>query len=147
MLHYFANQGDVQMSVTMILALGDKLNKGSVEETTLEQWFLSYIELLQQFQLCSTAALVIKVCPLESVNGLNLESTMIPSNCNKCRKPLGKAGWFCDRCLLLTNSCSFWYVLLPFLPLSSISHPSATRLSKGFTSGARVVVTAVTWRT
>eukprot|EP00118_Oscarella_pearsei_P014576 m.125667 g.125667 ORF g.125667 m.125667 type:complete len:106 (+) comp37877_c0_seq54:2215-2532(+) len=43
MLHYFANQGDVQMSVTMILALGDKLNKGSVEETTLEQWFLSYI--------------------------------------------------------------------------------------------------------
>ena len=78
------------MSVSIILALGNKLETGAVDELILEQWFLSYVgiylplafsfpslyvlELLQRFQMCSKAALVIKLCRLQSVNNLNLVS-------------------------------------------------------------------------
>ncbi|XP_062515245.1 GATOR2 complex protein WDR24-like isoform X2 [Corticium candelabrum] len=106
MLQYLAHQGDVQNAVSMALVLGDRLEPGAISEGTLEQWFFSYSELLQRFELWSIAAEIIKLCPLNNVNRLNLTSTFIATNCNTCRKPLLKSGWFCDRCQQLTNSCS-----------------------------------------
>ncbi|XP_069952963.1 GATOR2 complex protein WDR24 isoform X3 [Cherax quadricarinatus] len=60
MLYSYANRGDVQMSVTCIIVLGDKL-KDLLDPDQVEHWFLSYIDLLQRFQLWNVANQVIQL--------------------------------------------------------------------------------------
>ncbi|XP_064647525.1 GATOR2 complex protein WDR24-like isoform X2 [Lineus longissimus] len=105
MLYHYAKQGDVQMAVSVIIILGDKI-RPHIEEQALEQWFMSYIDLLSRFELYCVAAEVIKSSDHPSVSSLNQQSTSFHTNCDKCGKPLIKAGWTCDRCKKMTNLCS-----------------------------------------
>ncbi|CAG8536059.1 2121_t:CDS:10 [Dentiscutata erythropus] len=95
LLDYYAEQGDVQMCVTLILVLGDKLK---ISEERAKQWFFSYIDLLHRFQLWCAATSVIKYCNNTAVGELN--------------QPLNDAKneyWLCAKCKRL-NLCSLCHV-------------------------------------
>lgn len=105
MLSYYADKGDVQMSVSAYVVLGDKI-KGEIPSETIEHWFISYIELLSRFKLWPIANHVIKCSDHPNIQMLNQQSTTIYANCNNCDKPLEKKSWACNRCGKLTNTCS-----------------------------------------
>ncbi|XP_013785555.1 GATOR complex protein WDR24-like isoform X1 [Limulus polyphemus] len=105
MLHYFAAQGDVQMCVSVLLVLGERF-KGFVDETTQEQWFHSYIEILSCFQLWNVANKVISLSTISSISSLNQQSTTIHTLCGNCRRQMTRIGWFCDRCKIMPTQCS-----------------------------------------
>lgn len=109
-LHFYANQGDVQMSVAILLVLNDKV-KSIVDVSYQEQWFLSYIDLLSKFQLWNILAQVISLCPLQSINELSHTSTTIYSNCGLCNKSLNsKVGWVCQKCKTEPSNCSVCHI-------------------------------------
>ncbi|XP_077864597.1 GATOR2 complex protein WDR24 [Saccoglossus kowalevskii] len=105
MLHFYAEQGDVQMTVSALIVLGDRI-RNLIDETTQELWFMSYIELLCRFQLWVVATEIIKLSNHHAVGALNQASTTIHTNCNKCNKSLITSGWVCNRCQSITNTCS-----------------------------------------
>jgi WD40 repeat protein len=109
MLKYYADQGDVQMSVTVLLVLGDRASK-LVDELSMEHWFSSYIDLLSRQRLWCVAAEIIRDCPLESIRKRSQESTMYYTTCGHCNKSMESGGWQCHRCDKLTSWCSVWYV-------------------------------------
>ncbi|XP_013392028.1 GATOR complex protein WDR24 [Lingula anatina] len=109
MLEYFAEQGDVQTSVSVLIILGNKM-KTPVEDQKQEQWFMAYLELLTRFRLWGIANEVIKLSSHRAVASLNQQSTTVHTNCNKCFKPLTRAGWLCDRCKALTSTCSICHL-------------------------------------
>ncbi|CAG8447125.1 5637_t:CDS:10 [Scutellospora calospora] len=107
LLDYYAEQGDVQMCVTLILVLGDKLK---INEERVEQWFFSYVDLLHRFQLWCAATFVIKYCNNTTVGILNQQSTLINTTCINCFKPINDTMceyWLCARCkkLILCSLC------------------------------------------
>ncbi|ESP01778.1 hypothetical protein LOTGIDRAFT_139155, partial [Lottia gigantea] len=104
-LKQFAEQGDVQSTVSMLIVLGDKIRQ-HIDSELQETWFLSYIELLGYYELWTVSAEVIKLCHLSSVNSLNSQSTTIHTYCSQCSRPLMKAGWLCEKCKTVTNKCS-----------------------------------------
>ncbi|KAJ3018418.1 WD repeat-containing protein 24 [Thoreauomyces humboldtii] len=109
-LVYYAEQGNVQMCVTVLLVLRDKLK---IDEKTEEMWFWSYVDLLHRFKLWTPATAVTRAGRVASVRARNQESTTIHTICNQCQKPmLAAAGpnWGCENCGALVNPCSFWYV-------------------------------------
>ncbi|CAH1788741.1 unnamed protein product [Owenia fusiformis] len=110
-LHYYAEQSDVQMSVSLLVVLGDKI-RDHIDELTQEHWFISYIELLSRFKLYTVANEVIKLSNHASVSVLNQESTTIHTNCNNCSKSLLRSGWVCDRCKKITNTCSICHLVV-----------------------------------
>jgi hypothetical protein len=105
MLKYYAAQGDVQMSVTVLLVLGERASQ-LVDELSMEHWFSSYIDLLSRQQLWCVAAQVIRECPLDSIRKRNQESTMYDTTCGYCNKSMEGGGWQCHRCEKLTSWCS-----------------------------------------
>ncbi|KHJ40495.1 WD domain, G-beta repeat protein [Trichuris suis] len=69
-------QSDVQMSVTMLIVLGETAN-GIVSESAVKRWFLAYIDLLKRYQLYPIAALVTNLCPIEEIKAdKNQQCTM-----------------------------------------------------------------------
>ncbi|CAG8626618.1 19560_t:CDS:10, partial [Racocetra persica] len=103
LLDYYAEQGDVQMCVTLILVLGDKLK---INEERAKQWFYSYVDLLHRFQLWCAATSVIKYC-----NNTD-NSTTIYTTCNNCFKFINDAkneSWLCAKCKRL-NLCSLCHI-------------------------------------
>lgn len=67
-------------------------------------------DLLARFQLWTTSNKIIKLCHLPLVSSLNQQSTRIHINCHRCNRPLQRVGWLCDRCKLVINNCSVWWV-------------------------------------
>ncbi|XP_074659369.1 GATOR2 complex protein WDR24-like isoform X2 [Tubulanus polymorphus] len=108
LLYQYAEQGDVQMSVSILIVLGDrlKLSESQIPDATLEQWYLSYVDLLSRFELWTIATEVISLAHVTSVNQVNQQSTTYRTNCNRCSKILMKSGWTCQNCKQLTNTCS-----------------------------------------
>ncbi|RGB25950.1 WD40-repeat-containing domain protein [Rhizophagus diaphanus] len=103
---YYAEQGDVQMCVTLILVLGDMIK---ISQERVEQWFFSYIELLHRFQLWCAATHIISSCRVPSVEMMNQQSTTIYTTCNNCFRPIlnSRSGyWICDKCRKMLNPCS-----------------------------------------
>lgn len=106
MLRHFAEDGDMQMAVTMLIVLQDKL-EDLVDNSTEEEWFLAYLELLSRLKLWKIATRIIKVSKLPTINVLNQDSTSINTICGGCNKPVTSLrGWFCDRCKANTSMCS-----------------------------------------
>nr|CAG8449229.1 136_t:CDS:10 [Entrophospora candida] len=109
LLDYYSEQGDVQMCVTLILVIGDRIK---LNNERVEQWFFSYIELLHRFQLWVTATDIISSCPIAAVSMLNQQSTTIYTTCNNCYKHIlnnslkSNGFWSCDKCHKLLNPCS-----------------------------------------
>ncbi|KAL7750998.1 SEA (Seh1-associated) complex subunit [Sorochytrium milnesiophthora] len=107
-LDFYANQGDVQMCVTIALVLELQL---TLDNKRLEGWFLGYIELLHRFQLWNVAADMIRACKLPAIRACNQESTTIYTTCNNCFRPILNSNgkfWHCERCKKLVNTCSIW---------------------------------------
>jgi len=114
-LNWYCENGDVQSAVSIYLVLAGGRNgevnsvvKGLVDDSVLEHWFLSYIELLQRLQLFTTANEIIRLCPLERVNTMNCQSTTILSSCGFCGRSLvRKLGiWWCEKCRKSPSTCS-----------------------------------------
>ncbi|KAK7484912.1 hypothetical protein BaRGS_00023832 [Batillaria attramentaria] len=103
-IRFFAEQGDVQTSVSMLIVLGDHV-RSHIEEETQENWFLSYIDLLSRFQLWTIACEVIALSHLPQVCQMNQASTTIYTACSQCSRRLENNSWVCDRCKIVTNIC------------------------------------------
>ncbi|RWS31020.1 WD repeat-containing protein 24-like protein [Leptotrombidium deliense] len=97
-LHFYAAQGDIQTTISIIIVLGERI-KSSVDETLLEFWFHSYIDLLSRYELWNVVSQIICLSPVRNINLLNQTSTTVYSNCGNCLKPLsGKVAWICEKC-------------------------------------------------
>ena len=110
MLHYFAEQGDVQMAVTALLVLKNKIGD-EIDVRIKEEWFLAYLELLSRLKLWTIATRIIKQSDIPTINLLNQDSTLIKTLCGGCNKPVksGK-GWYCERCEKNTTLCSICHL-------------------------------------
>ena len=115
MLEYFAEIGDVQMCVTVSLILKNKVKLTPRQE---QQWFNSYIELLQRFRLWAQAATITSLCTVSEIRMLSQESTTIHTSCNSCRKPLMNQDHgfhMCAKCRNNVSKCALWLVSSPVL--------------------------------
>ncbi|OQV16163.1 WD repeat-containing protein 24 [Hypsibius exemplaris] len=104
-VHFYAEQGDPQTAVSLILVLGERI-RSHFKEALLEAWMLDYIDLLSHFQLFTVANEVIKLSHVSAVGELNQQSTTVYTSCNNCGKHLHKTSWYCTNCKKLTNCCS-----------------------------------------
>lgn len=112
MLYHYATQGDVQMAVTCIIVLGKRL-KGLLNAEQVEHWFLSYIDLLQRFQLWNVANQVIQLAAgLPSVQQLNQQSTVVALQCGRCNYTLGKNSLLCRKCGCVSARCALCHGLV-----------------------------------
>eukprot|EP00794_Sanderia_malayensis_P011054 gene11054-12220_t len=110
MLRYFAEQGDVQMAVTALLALQDRIGN-EIDISIKEEWFNAYLELLNRFRLWTIAAKIIKLSNLPNISSLNQDSTTINTICAGCNKPMPtSSGWFCKRCMKNAAPCSICHL-------------------------------------
>uniref|UniRef100_A0A671REB3 GATOR2 complex protein WDR24 n=1 Tax=Sinocyclocheilus anshuiensis TaxID=1608454 RepID=A0A671REB3_9TELE len=105
MLCYYAEQGDVQMAVSMLIVLGDRIRK-EIDELTQEHWYMSYIDLLQRFELWNVSNEVIKLSTCGGIMCLNQASTTLHINCSNCKRPMSNKGWICDRCHQCASVCA-----------------------------------------
>lgn len=104
MLKNFAQDGDVQTPVCMLIVMKDKIQE-FIEPEVKEDWFLSYIDFLGRFKLWTIANHVIKLSKVHNISIMNQQSTTIHVNCNTCNRPLTRSGWLCDRCKAIRNQC------------------------------------------
>ncbi|XP_072444373.1 GATOR2 complex protein WDR24-like [Chiloscyllium punctatum] len=105
MMCFYAEQGDVQMAISVLIVLGDRIKK-EIDEQTQEHWYTSYIDLLQRFQLWNVANEVIKLSTCRSITCLNQASTTLHVNCNNCKRPMNTRGWMCERCRRGASICA-----------------------------------------
>ncbi|KAG0242198.1 WD repeat-containing protein 24 [Actinomortierella wolfii] len=109
LLEYYAEHGDVQMCVTILLVLANVPELPAFPRSA--QWFTSYIDLLSRFKLWSIATAVAQACTDPSVHTMNQESTTIHFSCASCMKPITNRSptssgfWACERCRKVVTSC------------------------------------------
>lgn len=58
---------------------------------------MSYIDLLQRFELWNVSNEVIKLSTCSAITCLNQASTTLHINCSNCKRPMSNRGWICDR--------------------------------------------------
>ncbi|KAF9090534.1 WD repeat-containing protein 24, partial [Mortierella sp. AD031] len=110
MLEFYAEQGEVQMCVTILLVLAEE--KDIPEFGLSQQWFGSYIDLLSRFKLWSVATAISQACKDVRIHTMNQDSTTIHTSCSSCMKPIltraqdSSGFWACDRCRKTLSSCS-----------------------------------------
>ncbi|XP_058254074.1 GATOR complex protein WDR24 isoform X2 [Hemibagrus wyckioides] len=104
-LAYYAEQGDVQMAVSALIVLGERIRK-EIDELTQEHWYMSYIDLLQRFELWNVSNEVIKLSTCSAITCLNQASTTLHINCSNCKRPMSNKGWICDRCHQCASVCA-----------------------------------------
>ncbi|XP_043926547.1 GATOR complex protein WDR24 [Protopterus annectens] len=105
MLHFYAEQGDVQMAVSVLIVLGDRIRR-EIDEQTQEHWYTSYVDLLQRFRLWNVSNEVIKLSTCSAISCLNQASTTLHINCSNCKRPMSNKGWICDRCRQCASMCA-----------------------------------------
>lgn len=111
-LRFFAAEGDVQTSVSLLVVLGDRIGSSTdhlstIDETTQEKWFLAYIDLLSRFQLWSVATQVTRLSRVPNIQQLNQNSTNVNLCCGSCGKVNHGIGPFtCKNCNTDTCVCA-----------------------------------------
>ncbi|XP_076998407.1 GATOR2 complex protein WDR24 isoform X3 [Tamandua tetradactyla] len=98
-------QGDVQMAVSVLIVLGERVRK-DIDEQTQEHWYTSYLDLLQRFRLWNVSNEVVKLSTSRAVSCLNQASTTLHVNCSHCKRPLSSRGWVCGRCHRCASMCA-----------------------------------------
>lgn len=94
-----ADAGDVQTCVVLCEVMdviipptsaggASKSRIPSLNISLVREWYLTYIDLLQQMCLFTQAASLIRNCNDPVINALNQQSTTINESCPKCGKPL-----------------------------------------------------------
>ncbi|CDW59649.1 hypothetical protein TTRE_0000798701 [Trichuris trichiura] len=105
MLNYYVEKAnDVQMSVTMLIVLGETGN-GIVSESVVKRWFLAYIDLLRRYQLYSIAALVTSLCPIEEIKSDKNQQCTMNILCSRCQRSLQGTSNFCVHCDDIAAKC------------------------------------------
>ncbi|XGW13453.1 hypothetical protein V3C99_000072 [Haemonchus contortus] len=120
LLHYHADQGDVQTCATLALVCGRRLSD-VIDDFTVESWKDSYIGMLDQLELHTAVAAVKKYSWIKRINQRSLEGThfrlshrgctgqtlkcrcvkcyaVCGGTCSVCDGPLLKMNWFCRKC-------------------------------------------------
>jgi WD40 repeat protein len=112
LLTFYADQGDVQTCVTVLLVLNPYRPPDvrgvptaqpeplvEIERKIAMQWFYSYIEFLQRLGLWNCANHVIQWSREDSIRSLNQKSTVVATSCANCQKPIpnDRPAWGCDR--------------------------------------------------
>lgn len=133
--------GDIQMAVSLLLAMQDKSSDLGIEEEQQEFWVLSYIELLQRYQLWNEATRVMNVCQLAGVRETNQQSTSVLTGCGTCNKTLTNIPWYCEKCKS-TEASKCFYCRLPvkglYLWCQSCCHGGHVEcLSRWFTNNSK----------
>uniref|UniRef100_A0A3B3UYQ3 GATOR2 complex protein WDR24 n=1 Tax=Poecilia latipinna TaxID=48699 RepID=A0A3B3UYQ3_9TELE len=105
MLSHYAERGDVQMAVSVLIVLGERIRK-EIDDLTQEHWYMSYIDLLQRFELWNVSNDVIKLSTCSAITCLNQTSTTLHINCSNCKRPMSNKGWICDRCRQCASACA-----------------------------------------
>ncbi|PWA21953.1 hypothetical protein CCH79_00015623 [Gambusia affinis] len=105
MLSHYAERGDVQMAVSVLIVLGERIRK-EIDDLTQEHWYMSYIDLLQRFELWNVSNEVIKLSTCSAITCLNQTSTTLHINCSNCKRPMSNKGWICDRCRQCASACA-----------------------------------------
>jgi len=112
-----ADAGDVQscvvlcelMDVIVPPVTAGGLAKSRLPNLSIDvvrEWYLSYIDLLQQMCLFTQAASLIKNCNDPVVGSLNQQSTTIHESCPVCGKPLqGGSNSSCKSCRRKVGTC------------------------------------------
>ena len=94
-----ADAGDVQTCVVLCEAMdvivppdvvggAAKSSIPNISMNMIREWYLSYIDLLQQMCLFTQAAGIIRYCSDPVIGALNQQSTTIHEACPRCGKPL-----------------------------------------------------------
>ncbi|GAB0092870.1 GATOR complex protein WDR24 [Sergentomyia squamirostris] len=109
-----ADIGDVQTSVSILIALGEKRNDLPIDKSVHENWLQSYIELLHRYQMWNEAAEIMNLSWIPSICMINEQSTAVYTNCGLCGKHLtNRAGWFCSKCRTADASkCSVCHTIV-----------------------------------
>jgi len=110
-----ADAGDVQTCVVICEVMEVIPKKSPSANVTLavpglnlmlvRQWYLSYIELLQQMCLFSHATNLIRLCHDPEINKLNQQSTTFHESCPTCSKPLQRQDTSCRSCRQKIGLC------------------------------------------
>ncbi len=111
-----ADAGDVQTCVALCEVMDviiPPVTAGGVAKSRLpnlsidvvREWYLSYIDLLQQMCLFTQAASLIRNCNDPVVGSLNQQSTTIHESCPVCGKPLQGASTACKSCRRKVGTC------------------------------------------
>lgn len=110
MLFYYAEQGDLQTCVTVLLSLQDA-GRCMIEFSTQEEWFSGYLDILYRLHLFNIATEVINHAP-PPVNSLNQNSTTIHMQCGNCNKVMSGTppGWYCHLCRQIAQVCSVCHI-------------------------------------
>ncbi|KAL7643630.1 UNVERIFIED_CONTAM: hypothetical protein RMT77_005613 [Armadillidium vulgare] len=105
-LQYYANLGDVQMSVTLIIVLGDRI-KNFIDEAVVEHWFMSYIDILHRLRLWNTATEIIQHASwLPQVQNMYQHSTSVKLQCGNCGQSISYGKKFCKKCGSIPSRCA-----------------------------------------
>ena len=107
--HLAAEEGDVQTAVTLVLVLGDRI-RHLLNDSAVEHWFFSYIDVLSRCRLWNAAALVVKLCQCDGVQQRLSHRSTIPVHCGSCLRSLQRPYWHCDGCKSVTNTCSLCHL-------------------------------------
>lgn len=112
-----ADAGDIQTCVVLCEVM-EVINPSSsttnsalsltipgLDTSLVRQWYLSYIELLQQMCLFSHATNLIRLCRDPEIAKLNQQSTTIHESCPLCFKPLMNGDRTCRSCRKKTGLC------------------------------------------
>ncbi|MFH4977258.1 hypothetical protein AB6A40_003967 [Gnathostoma spinigerum] len=102
MLMQHSENGDVQMCVSILLVLGEETSE-IVDHSLQKLWFLDYLEMLDRYELWTTAANVIRLCWIPGISALSNESTFVRLVCLSCRAVSVTSSQFCKKCLRKFN--------------------------------------------
>ncbi|XP_012274649.1 GATOR complex protein WDR24 isoform X2 [Orussus abietinus] len=97
-LKHHASIRDIQTSVSILIALGERRNNLNIEMAIQEHWLLEYLDMLGRFKLWEVASQIIQLAWIPSISQLNQQSTTVHASCTCCTKPLQRSAWLCDRC-------------------------------------------------
>jgi len=111
MLYHYAEQGDLQMCVTVILALREHIKRDLIDLSVQEEWFYGYLELLYRLHLFNIATEIINHAPIP-VQSLNQNSTNVHMQCGGCDKAIlpSNCGWYCKNCKKFAQVCTICHV-------------------------------------
>ncbi|KAJ1892303.1 SEA (Seh1-associated) complex subunit [Kickxella alabastrina] len=84
---YYADRGDVQTAVTAALLMRNFIRLS--QWTAAQDWFSSYIGMLDDHKAFAPATEVILVAPFDSIRELMAERCIVGMNCPNCRSSLG----------------------------------------------------------
>jgi len=112
MLYHYAEKGDIQMTVTVMLVLQKRL-RDMISKDEQEEWYNGYLDMLYQFQLFNVATEVINYAP-DPINIMNQNSTTVHMQCQNCNKTIlagdkpgcYKPGCYCSNCQKIAQTCA-----------------------------------------